>query len=302
MVFPLDVDATWVNPSSVQLNGGELRRADSAMFAGEGAALGVHGGVVRHGNNSLAVTVDGSDVVTVQPGAVVIPGNAVQGTGCYRFGLAVAASGSLTVRTTSPRIDLVVARQLDTDIVGSHGAYTGRFEVIPGTPSATPGVPSLPSMAVELCRVNVPATGGGQASVDSSFRTYAAAVGGEIPVPTAQRLPTSAATGQRAIALDTLVAYRFDGTSWVATKRVETGSQPITPSAPNVQTAVTITFERPFSAPPDVIVGYNTPLADGASPYTVDAWATTITATSFRATVRRSNTTPMNVTWIAGGI
>lgn len=217
MVFPFDVDATWVNPLSVALNGGELRRADSAGFTGAGGALGVWGGVVRHGDTSLAVTVDGSDVVTVQAGPVVIPGDAVAGTGCYRSALSAAITGALGARhATQSRIDLVVFRMLDDDVVGTHDAYTARVDVVPGTPSATPAVPTKPSMAVEIGRITVPPTGGGAATVDSSFRTYAAAIGGILPVPTSARLPASAAKGQRAIALDTLVEYRWSGSAWAA--------------------------------------------------------------------------------------
>lgn len=216
MTLPVNIDGTWVNQSTY-LDAGEARRADAASFAGAGAALGVAGGVARHGDTSLAVTVDGSDIVTIQAGAVLIPGNAVAGTGCYRFGLGTATTGTLAARNaTNPRITLVVARYLDTDVVGAHGAYTGRIELIDGTPAGSPAVPSLPTMAVELARITVPATGGGLASVDSTHRTYATAIGGELVVPTASMLPTSAATYQMARALDTGFRHRFNGTTWDA--------------------------------------------------------------------------------------
>lgn len=215
MAFPSIVDSTWVNSAGVSLNAGELRRADAAAFAGAGSALGVGGGVVRHGDTSLAVSVDGSDVVTVQPGAVLIPGNAVAGTGCYRSGLAAAITGALGARHASfSRIDLIVFRQLDTDVVGTHTAFTARVDVVPGIPSGSPGAPALPSMAVELARITVPPTGGGTGTVDSSFRTFATAIGGAIVVPSLARLPGAAAVWQRAIALDTGLQYEYDGTSW----------------------------------------------------------------------------------------
>lgn len=204
----VDVDATWVNPSSVSYNASELRLADASLFA--------QAGIVRNGSNALGVSVDGSDVVTVQPGSWVIPGNAVAGSGIWRGGIASSATGSLEARdATYGRIDLVVARQLDTDVVASHAAYTGRVEIIKGTPSATPGVPALPSMAVELGRITVPAAGGAAASMDSSHRTYATGVGAEIVVPSASVLPTTGIpTGQRAYALDTGMEYRWDGSTW----------------------------------------------------------------------------------------
>lgn len=164
MAFPVDVDGTWVNGPT--FDAAELRRADAAMFASAGIASG------------LGVTVDGSDVVTVAAGQVVISGeDAVTGTGVYRAGIGAAVTGALTARNaTNGRIDLVVFRQLDSDVVGTHTGKTARIEVIAGTPSATPAVPAKPSMAVELARITVPASGGGAASVNSTNRTYASAV------------------------------------------------------------------------------------------------------------------------------
>ena len=214
------VDGTWSGTAAnpVTYDAQELRRADAAMFGGNGTdAFGVRGGVVRHSDSSLAVSVDGSDVVTVQPGAVVIPGNAVSGSGVWRAAIGSSTTGSLTARdATNGRIDLVVFRQLDTDVVGSHTARTGKVEIIAGTPSATPAVPTLPSMAVELGRITVPASGGGAATVDSSNRTYAAALGGRLPVPSAAKLPASAALFSEAVALDTGYRHRWNGSAWVA--------------------------------------------------------------------------------------
>jgi len=252
MALPVDIDGTW-GDSAGALDGGELRRADAAMFAGDSSASGARGGVVRHGDTSLAVTVDGSDVVTVQPGSYVAPGNAVTGTGVWRYGLSAATTGSLAARNaTNPRIDLVIARALDTSVVGSHGAYKGRIEIITGTPAGSPSVPSLPTMAVELARITVPNTGGGAASVDSSHRTYATAIGGEIIVPTSSMLPASAATYQRARALDTGVPYVWTGSLWAPE------SVYVTDSASGVETTtnaawtteandVTVTFTAPIT-------------------------------------------------------
>lgn len=168
MALPFDVDGTYVNDPTVLYSAGELRLADAALVAQAGIA------------NGLAVSVDGSDTVTVTAGSVVISGeSAVAGTGIYRAGIGAAQSGALTARNgTNARIDLVVFRQLDSDVVPAHAAKKAQVAIIAGTPSATPAAPTLPSMAVELARITVPATGGGAATVDSSFRTYAAAVFG----------------------------------------------------------------------------------------------------------------------------
>jgi len=215
VVTVVDVEGTWVNDAAVEWDAGELRLADAAAFGGRGDTYGAKGGIVQHSTNSLLVSVDGADLVTVQPGSVVIAGSAVAGTGVYRSGIAAPESASLDARDgTNPRIDLVVFRQLDTDVVGGHGAYTARIEIITGVPGAVPAVPALPSMAEELARITVPQTGGGAATVNLTRRSFSVALGGILPVPTKVALPAAAALFQRAIALDTGIEYIWDGTAW----------------------------------------------------------------------------------------
>lgn len=161
---------TWVGTSAnpVTLTNQQLRLADDALFASAGIASG------------LVVSVDGADLVTVTRGSAVIDGDeAVTGTGVYRAGIPASVTGTLEARhATNARIDLVVFRQYDQSVVGSHPAVGGSaIEIIPGTPSATPVVPSKPSMAVELGRINVPASGGGAASVNSANRVTATTIG-----------------------------------------------------------------------------------------------------------------------------
>ncbi|MBA2767867.1 MAG: hypothetical protein H0U35_01810 [Sporichthyaceae bacterium] len=214
MAIPFDVDATWLN-TTASYDAGELRRADGALVAGAGGTP--WGGIARHSDTAMNVTVNGSDVVTVNPGAVVIPGNAVAETGVYRASLAAAQTGTLSARhATNPRITLVVFRALDTDVVVGHAAYKGRIEFVDGTPGAVPSAPALPNMAVELARITVPQTGGAAASVDLTYRTYATAAGGTLMVPTFARLPASAAKWQQARAIDTGSFYEWNGTAWVA--------------------------------------------------------------------------------------
>jgi hypothetical protein len=300
-----DVDGTWVNDPAVTLDGGELRRADSAMFAGDGSSLGVIGGVAGHGPNSLAVSVDASDVVTVQPGAVVIPGNAVAGTGPYRAALATATTALLDPRdATNGRIDRVVFRQLDTDVVAAHGAYKARVQVLTGAPSATPSAPALPDMAVHLGLITVPVSGGAAASVDVTGVKYAAALGGRLAVGTVSALPASAAKGQRAVALNTLIEYEWDGSAWVQpmTRMLQAGTISITPAGANLQTSQAVTFPVPFASAPNVTLAANTGISDAASdPYGQIAWAGGVTATGFTASLRRYNTTVTTLTWIAVG-
>lgn len=278
MPLPFDVDATWLNLTA-SYDGGELRRADAAFLAGAGGAA--YGGVARHGDSDLIVTVDGADVVTVQPGSVVIPGgDAAVGVGVYRAALAAAITGTLTARNaTNPRIDLLVFRAMDTSVVGAHAAYTGRVELLAGTPSATPGVPAKPSMAVELARITVPATGGGAATVDSTFRTYATAAGAELVVPTAARLPaTGVAKWQMARVLDTGLQYRWTGTAWTPVRQV--GSNVVTTNASG---EATVAFPAPFAAAPIVVPA----VVDAAI---VVTWIVSVTASGFTFRTYLANT------------
>lgn len=214
MVFST-VDATWVNavsgaPSYTDV---ELRRADAGLFAGAGDTadpLRVRGGIVLHASNSLAVTVNASDVVTVQPGAAVIPGNDTNSGGAYRTAQSAAETDTLAARdATNSRIDLVVFEMI------SDGTQA-RVRIIAGAPSGSPVVPTLPTRAIELARITVPASGGGTASVDSTKRVFATAPGGTMLVATSTALPTTAATWQVARALDTGGEYTWDGTTWLS--------------------------------------------------------------------------------------
>lgn len=180
------------NPADV------LRRAESAAFLGDGSANGVRGGVVYHGPASFAVSVNGSDQVTVGPGIAVIP--AATGLGVYRNSLqsATAATAIDARNATNPRIDVVVMRS------------SGAVDIITGTPGSSPSAPTFTG-AVELARLNVPANGAGPVTVDNSFRTYATALGGTLFVATKARLPVSGVMPrQRAITVDTGREYVWD--------------------------------------------------------------------------------------------
>lgn len=199
------VDAAWT-PAPIEFTDAEARRFDTAMFLGDGSNNGVRGGIVRHGDNSLAVSVNGTDQVTVQAGAFVIP--AATGLGVYRGALSAAtAATALAARNgTNPRIDLIVIEATSSGAV---------VKTIEGTPGASPSAPALPAQHIELARVTVPAVGPGAVTVDSSWRAYAAGLGGTLYVPQANRLPGSGnQKGQRAVALDTGISHTWNGTAW----------------------------------------------------------------------------------------
>lgn len=244
------VDGTFVNPSTY--DAGELRRADAALVAQAGISSG------------LVVTVDASDQVTVTRGSAIISGeDAAAGAGVYRAGTTGNVTGALTARdATNSRIDLVVFRQYDTDVVGSHTKYKAEIEIIEGTPSATPSAPAKPSMSVELAKITVPASGGGSASVDNSGRVSAAAVGAPSFTP----------------------------------PKMVSGSRTVDITA-NTNYTETVTFPAgSFSSTPMVLLNFQ----DG-SPNDNWVSAFNRTATSFTLAVRGTETKTMVVDYVALG-
>lgn len=247
------VDCSWINASGgvPSYTDVELRRLDAVLVAGAGDTsdpLKVRGGIARHASNSLAVTVDVSDVVTLQAGGVVIPGDDTAGNGAYRAALAASQTQTLSARHASwSRIDLVVFEV----IVGGTQAQP---RIIAGTPAASPTAPAKPTRAVELARITVPPTGGGAASVDSSLRTFAAAAGGVIPCTSATR--PGHVEGQLIYEMDTDKLLVSDGTRWTV---VGGNSDPVvsrlvgTPTTNNATTpgSATRTHDMNFAIPND---------------------------------------------------
>lgn len=210
-----NVDCTWINAvsGSPAYDETELRRVDAAMFAGAGDTadpLKVRGGIVRHASNSLGVTVNASDVVTVQAGAVVIPGDDTAGNGTYRAAIGGVQTENLAARdATNGRIDLVVFEVIT-------GGTQARVRIIAGVASASPAVPAKPARAVELARITVPAQGAGAASVDSSKATYAATVGARQAVANAAMLPAAGVLWEQVLLLDTGQVRTWDGSTWLS--------------------------------------------------------------------------------------
>lgn len=200
------IDAAWT--SGITMDEGELRRAETTSFLGDGSNNGVRGGIVRHGDNSLAVAVNGSDQITVQSGAFVIPG--ATGLGVYRGSLPATTSavGIAARNATNPRIDLVVIQ-----IVSGQA----QVRTVDGTASSSPSAPALPANAIEIARLNVPRVANGAVVVDTSWRTYATGLGGTLYAESSARLPGSGnQKGQKAVALDTGIEHYWDGTGWWA--------------------------------------------------------------------------------------
>lgn len=77
------------------------------------------------------------------------------------------------------------------------------------------------------------------------------------------------------------------------------GTRQITPSAADTVTNLTVTFDTPFATPPVVVTGVITGITGTGN---VIVWASSITATGCILSVKRSNTTPTTVTFLAFGV
>ena len=153
--------------------------------AGTASANQVQGGVFPS-VGGMAVSAGSGLAVTVAAGYCCVPAaTAVQGgyiTGAMN-------SQSLTLASadpTNPRIDLVCCEVTDTGT----SASAAFLSVVTGTPASSPSPPSVPSVAIVLAAVSVPA---GAASLTSGNltdeRSFTVPPGGILPISSAAAAP-----------------------------------------------------------------------------------------------------------------
>lgn len=163
----------WIDGSS--MSGAMMRRAEAMMLMSDGTAAGARGGV-RPGDAGLVVSLSGSTInVTAGVAACNYPGQ-----GVYRAASTTAWSGTLAgANPTLPRIDLVYLRVWD-NAVDSAGLTQADVVYLQGTAASSPvaPVPTAPQIYIPLANISVPASGGGNPSVDTSVRPNAIAPGG----------------------------------------------------------------------------------------------------------------------------
>lgn len=169
-------------------NGTLLRTfTEAAMTYNVGStASNVARGGVLPGPSSLFVAAASGMTVTVQAGYCAIPA-AVSTGGAYVFGL--MSSGTLTVTASdpsNPRIDLVYAQVVDN---GDSTSFA-QVAIATGTAGPSPGVPSLPSVAIPLAQISVSAGASSIVSGDiTDWRYWTAPPGAIIPVSSLSAVP-----------------------------------------------------------------------------------------------------------------
>jgi hypothetical protein len=190
-----------------------LRQTNAPMLAGATAArpLGSQTGV-RPGTSPTTVTAT-TTTVTVQPFAGVADVQTLASAGPYEFAFDAVYSVALTAQSASvPRTDIVYVQINDNqeDGTGAAGSSSATRVYLAGTPTAV-----LPnSRAFIIAVINVPITG--SSPTVTWVAPYTVAAGGQLAVNTASQLPAAGILGDRCIAYDTGIVYRYNGTAWKA--------------------------------------------------------------------------------------
>ncbi|MFF7982275.1 hypothetical protein ACFZDK_24625 [Streptomyces sp. NPDC007901] len=199
------VNPAWID--TVSLNAFQLRRVDSLIVMTNGAnPLGARSGVAP-GSNGFAVSVSGT-TITVGTGITSLY---FAGQGTYR--VAMTSTSTLTQNAphaTLPRIDLVYLRVWDNSVDAS-GLNQADVQYLAGTAASSPVAPTPAGTVIymPLAQLNVPASGGGSTTVNSSVLPITVAPGGILPASSA---PTSPYTGQYYD--DGTNLRRYNGSSW----------------------------------------------------------------------------------------
>lgn len=140
----------------------ELDRLLMLMFLAPANAaagtLSIRSGVLSGLGNMFAVgqTSTASMQLQVFSGVAMIQGTQSTTQGAYA--LINDATTNVTVtaaNATNPRIDLLILEVLDASYSGS--SSLGQLRVVPGTPAASPVVPTLPANSIPLARIAVAA-------------------------------------------------------------------------------------------------------------------------------------------------
>ncbi len=158
--------------------------------AGSATAVSVPGGVFP-GVGGMAVSASSGLNVTVNAGYCCVP-SPTTGQGGYIFGCLQSQALSLEAADpVNPRTDLVIARVYD---MGNSSSYCD-IEVVTGTAAAPPTTPSLPSAAIALASVSVPAASAAlQSGAVTDLRSYVVSPGGILPIADSAAAPAAPAS------------------------------------------------------------------------------------------------------------
>lgn len=265
-------------------------RAFAAVLAQPAGPLLARQG--RRPGGGLEVTVSGTpEAVRVAPGLGVITD--VTRGGSFQVAVTAEESVNLAARpgAGTSRIDVVYLLVKNSDVIAGDGARDADVGVATGAASASPSAPGIPSGAMQIARLTVPASG---AVVVSGLLPRIAALGGVLPVASqAERDAISPL-------YDGLLVFRedtgfFEGRVAGAWQQVVTANRSVKGTVTCVAdgTALTplttLTYPAAFAA----LLGGATPLVTGLQVYAATgagkyvAGVEQLTATSLKVAVRR---------------
>lgn len=207
----------WIDGSS--MSGAMMRRAEAVLLMSDGTAGGARGGV-RPGDPGLVVSLSGS-TINVTAGVAAV---SYAGQGVYRAATTSAWTGTVAgANPTLPRVDLVYLRVWDNAIDAS-GLAQADVVYLQGTAASSPvaPVPTAPQIYIPLANINVPASGGGSPSVDTSVRPAAIAPGG---IGIGSSTPGVHAGQYRDDGTTTGPLWRYNGTTWEPKLYLGSGGQ-----------------------------------------------------------------------------
>ncbi|MFE1378678.1 hypothetical protein ACFW6S_07010 [Streptomyces sp. NPDC058740] len=177
----MTVRAGWLLPTGQTRE--DTRLVPLGVMAPE-SAMATRDGVIA-GGTALNATGAGAMQVQIGVGRALVQGTDAQGA----YPVAITAPETLTIadgNAQNPRIDAVVLRVYDA-LYDLGDQTLARLEILQGQPNANPSAPSLPSAALRLWEITVPAgvsagTGGiTWASALNDKRRYTSAYGGILP-------------------------------------------------------------------------------------------------------------------------
>lgn len=222
--MPFSDNPAWIDGSS--MSGAMMRRQEAMFLMSDGTAAGARGGV-RPGDPGLVVSLSGSTInVTAGVAACSYPNQ-----GLYRACTTSAWTGTLAGANPSlPRVDLVYLRVWD-NTVDSSGLAQADIVYLQGTAASSPvaPVPTAPQIYIPLANINVPASGGGSPSVDTSVRPAAIGPGG---IGVGSTTPGVHAGQYRDDGGTTGPLWRYNGTAWEPKLRLASGGQVNVGSSP----------------------------------------------------------------------
>lgn len=148
----------WLQNAGAVNTAEQMRNYVSAALPGDGQLRSIGGVNYMRGDGFTVVENSPTNMnVRVRSGIAAVPGSEVGNQGCYFAANDATVTLAVTAAHASlARIDAVVVRIRDSQYSGA--LNTVALEVVAGTPSATPAVPTLPANSLLLAVVAVGAS------------------------------------------------------------------------------------------------------------------------------------------------